>query len=287
MSQVFGEVTVDRGGLELLSAARPLWEALYDRHLEYGAAGLATIAREDSWPLRVARYERIFTDHRHPVVFLASIGGEPIGYALAFSEDDAGSPAVVLETLSLLPRARGRGVGSQLMELVDEDARTYGATRGFVDVVTGNSPAFGFYIKAGFEPHSEMWMRSSPPEKVGQPATAGLPAEGTEHPTEQLPQILVAKASELGFTLGGASGPDDTWVSSRRIAELTWFDRSGTRPIAKLSATRIRELVDALAEEGLWTVQVWLPTEPASDHLRAALNACGFTPAMERLTRTL
>ncbi len=83
-------ITVDRGGLELLAEARPLWEALYDRHLEYGVAGLATIGRELSWPLRLARYRRIFVEHPRAVVFLARLEGAPVGYALGHDEEHEG-----------------------------------------------------------------------------------------------------------------------------------------------------------------------------------------------------
>lgn len=61
-------LTIDRGGLELLPAARALWEALDDRHLEHGAAGLAAIDRDESWPRRLSHYRHIFAIRPHPTV---------------------------------------------------------------------------------------------------------------------------------------------------------------------------------------------------------------------------
>lgn len=262
-------ITVDRGGLDLLPEAQPLWEALYDRHLEYAATGVAAIAREDSWPRRVAHYQRIFATHSHSVVFLARLDGEAIGYALGYEEELLGEPAAVLETLSLLPASRGRGLGTRLMHLLDEEAEGYGATRVIVDVVTGNAPAFGFYVNAGFAPHSETWMRS-------------VQRDGSE---SELPGDIAERAAQLGFEFATAPGPDDTWVSSEQMADLTMLHTGGgeTPP----DDTTLRALFQLLEATGLWTVRVTLPTSPESDRWRDALTSLGFLSVLERLTRPI
>lgn len=262
-------LTIDRGGLELLSDARPLWDALYDRHVEYGAAGLAVIERAQSWPRRLAHYRHIFAAHAHAEVFLARLDAEPVGYALGFDEEHRGEPAVVLETLSLLPAARGRGLGTRLMRMLDEEAEGYGATRGIVDVVTGNTPAFGFYLNAGFAPHSETWIRSEP----------------TALPIGELPQDSADRAAEFGFEFATLPGPDDTWVSSEDMIALTLRDDAPGSE--RVSTAALDEFFRALEATGRWTVQATIPTSPDSKAWRETLSSLGFRPAMERLSRPI
>ena len=262
-------ITVDRGGLELLSEAQPLWEALYDRHLEYGAAGVATIEREESWPRRLAHYQRIFATHSHPIMFLARLDGEAIGYALGYEEEHLGEPAVVLETLSLLPVSRGHGLGIRLMRLLMEDAKGYGAARGIVDVVTGNAPAFGFYLNAGFTPHSETWMRS----EQWDGSKNGLPAD------------IAERAKRLGFEFDAAPGPDDTWISSERMAHLNVTDTGGCETPPDIAM--LRAFFQVLEAAGLWSIQVTISTSPQSDPWRDALTALRFKSALQRLTRPI
>lgn len=263
-------LTIDRGGLDLLPEARPLWDALYDRHLEYGAAGLAVIERAESWPRRLAHYQHIFSTHSHATVFLARLDGEPVGYALGFEEEHRGEPAVVLETLSLLPAARGRGLGTRLMQMLDEEAKRYGATRGIVDVVTGNTPAFGFYRNVGFVPHSETWIRSTP----------------TTQPVGDLPEDIADRAAEVGFEFATMPAPDDTWVSSEEMADLTVHDEVLDRETPP-DAPALNELFRILEAGGLWTIQVTIPTAPASETWRETLTAVRFRAAMERLRRPI
>lgn len=263
-------LTVDRGGLELLPEARPLWEALYDRHLEYGAAGLTTIERSESWPRRLAHYQHIFDTHAHAVVFLARLGGAPVGYALGFEEEHCGKPAVVLETLSLLPAARGQGLGPRLMQMLDHEAKEHGATHGIVDVISGNTPAFGFYLRFGFVQYSETWIRSEPTVKT----------------TRDLPETIVNQATEAGFEFATMPGPDDTWVSSEIMVDLTLLDE-GQRLTKTPNVAALKELSRVFEVAGLWTIQATIPIAATSEPWRQVLSTLRFRPAMERLTRPI
>ena len=262
-------ITVERGGLELLPETQPLWEALYDRHLEYGAAGLATIDRKHSWPRRLAHYQHIFAERPHPTVLLARLDGQPIGYALGYEEQHLGQPAVVLETLSLLPAVRGRGLGTRLMDLIDGDAREHGATYGIVEVVSGNTPAFGFYLKSGFAPYSERWMRSEMPHTDG----------------HELPDDIADRSRRLGLHFETALGPDDTWVSSDRMGDLSLIPDNDAAPGPDTAA--LQQLFEGLERSGLWTIQVTIPTSPQSEVWREALRSLRFKTSMERLTRRI
>lgn len=261
-------IAVTDGGMELLPEVQPLWEALYDRHLEYGAAGLPTIERNESWPRRLVHYRHLFETHPHPIVFLARLHDQAVGYALGFEEEHEGHTAVVLESLSILPTARSRGLGTRLMTLLDDQARAYGAKFGLLDVVTGNTPAFDFYAHAGFAPYSETWMRSHRPNT----------------PLRAFSNDFRIRAQEAGLELCITPGPDDTWVSSDAIASFTMVQpNQGVHPNENL----LRELFYQTQAAGLWTIQVTLPSTHEQDPWRAALSELDFTPAMERLQRSL
>lgn len=260
---------MDRGGIELLPEVRDLWDALYDCHLEHGAAGLEVIARDDSWPRRLAHYQRIFANHSRAVVFLARLDARPVGYALGYEEEHVGEPAVVLETLSLLPASRGSGLGTSLMQSLFGEAKRHGATRGIVDVVAGNEPAFRFYLNAGFLPHSETWIRS----------------ERTESPTGAIPRGISDLAAEVGLAFETQPGPDDTWISSDEMADLAL--RETQDQVKTPDAAALRELFREIEAAGLWTIQVTVPTTTDSEPWRATLASLGFRRAMERLTRPI
>lgn len=154
-----------------LASLEPLWNALFDHHLSIGAAGLPTIPREQSWPLRQAHYARLITHSPQCSIWLAAQEEHPVGYALAYETHDSADPLWVLETLSVLPEYRGAGIGRALLTAVDEDAHTAGIRVCAVDVMGGNPRARDLYLRAGYLPHTETWVRSIPPETSHEPTT--------------------------------------------------------------------------------------------------------------------
>ena len=60
--------------------------------------------------------------------------------------------AATLETIVLLPEARGKGLGTALMDRVREEVREAGGTRLGLSVVAANEAAISFYRRHGFEP---------------------------------------------------------------------------------------------------------------------------------------
>lgn len=260
-------IEVDCGGMELLSEVQPLWEALFDRHVEYGAAGLPTIERELSWSRRLAHYTRIFAEPARATVFVARRGVAAVGYAVSYDEEFLGAPAVLLETLSLVPAVRGRGLGTRLIDLVDGQARERGAAHAIVDVVSGNTPAFGFYLNFGYSPHSETWMRSEQSQTTG----SGLVDD------------LADRAKRHGLCLETEPGPDDTWVSSDMIAHLAPIPGNVANLPPETSA--LAGFLTALEDSGLWSIQVTIPATVESERWREGLKALRFKPCLHRLTR--
>lgn len=266
-------IEIRRHGIQGVPLVRQFWEALFDHHVSIGAAGLATIEREKSWPLRRAHYERLFDRAADPSLWVASIDGDALGYAVAYADMIEGERVMVLETLSVLASARGHGLGSQLMEAVDHAAAYAGIELAAVDVMGGNPRARELYLRAGYEPHSESWMRSAPP------ALADAAAVRREHSDD-----LGVVAARLGLDLSMSPGPDDTWQSSDDIIELS--GAAGLSGFAEQGDfAELRMLFGRLADAGLWTIRFELPASPALSALRTFLIGEGFRLSTERLIR--
>lgn len=282
----------DSAGIPLVA---PLWEALFDHHLAIGAAGLATVARADTWPLRRQHYEALVTDHPDATFWLAYVDGSPantsgatavdipVGYAMAYRTVLDGEPVMLLETLSVLPSARGHGIGTLLMAAVDSAQHSAGIAAAAVDVMAHNERARALYLRRGYVPHSHTWMRSNRPER---------PPFDRHYPTAPAdPAAFAGAAAELGLDLTTYAGPDDTWDSADTIIVLT--TRTSAWPSSAAPATDPTRLtaLDALCARleaaGLWSIQITFPATPASRSLSAHLCDRGFRLCTERLARAL
>lgn len=257
-------IEITREGVESIPEAEELWLTLFDHHVSIGAAGLATIDRDLSWPLRQAHYRRLFDEHPYAAVWLARRGDDVVGYALAHEDRVRDERATVLETLSVSPAMRGAGLGSRLMRAVDDDAGERGVEIAVVDVMGGNPRARDLYLRAGYEPLTETWMRSDPPEAPGDPGAG-----------EELP---LQEAERLGIGIQVSPGPDDTWVSSDRIADLAFEGPA-------IDREALAQLLRKLREAGLWTTRAEIAAVPQQNDLRDALLSEGFRLSTERLRR--
>ena len=267
------KVTLQRGGVELIPRVEPLWNLLFDHHLSIGAAGLATISRGQSWPLRAAHYSRLFAEQPRTSIWLATQGASVLGYAFSFVCSFEERQAAVLETLSVDPSARGSGVGSLLMDAVDREALDEGNAVGIVDVMAGNPRARELYLRRGYAPHSETWMRSVAGDAQPQRSDASRLL------------ALAAEAEVLGFVLELSPGPDDTWVSAEIIADLCPAKVDGSTDCGDPRPEQLDALFAELAAAGFWTVRLEIAAAPSATELRAMLGDRGFKPSTERLVR--
>ncbi len=81
--------------------------------------------------------------------FLAEEGGQVCGYGvliLLFEEAEVANIAVDSP-------CRGRGIGRQLLQAMQERARALGATRCLLEVRVSNVPAIGLYESFGYRPY--------------------------------------------------------------------------------------------------------------------------------------
>jgi GNAT superfamily N-acetyltransferase len=82
---------------------------------------------------------------------LAELEGEPVGFALYFFNYSTwrGRPGLYLEDLFVVPEARGRGAGKQLLVELARIAVARGCARMEWTVVDWNEPAIDFYRALG------------------------------------------------------------------------------------------------------------------------------------------
>lgn len=140
-----------------LDALEPLWGALHAHNAEVSPdLGPATPARsgEESWPKRRGKYEGWLQD---PDTFflVAEVDGEPVGYAFVtigpgYASWTTGERLAELETLSVLPEARGAGVGAALIEAAWERLAELGVEDMAITTTLTNVDAHRFYERQGF-----------------------------------------------------------------------------------------------------------------------------------------
>ncbi len=144
----------DAAELDLLE---PLWNALQEHHVEVTPTlGPRTPKRSlaEAWRIRRGKYERWLGD---PDTFfvLAEIGGEPAGYAfvtvgMPYASWDSGERLAELETLSVLPRHRGAGVGAALIDAAWNRLAELGVEDMQIVTTATNEGAKRFYERQGF-----------------------------------------------------------------------------------------------------------------------------------------
>ncbi len=210
-------VHVVRAGAERVPDLEPLWKALQHHHadLAHKLPELTARSVPESWDRRQAAYETWLAEP-DAFVLLAELGGEAVGYALVRivdgfhsfgTEERIGS----VETLSVLPEARGRGVGSALVDAVERELAEVGVGRLKLAVVEGNEEALRFYSRRGLSAVSHVLVGRvsasppEPPEQVGSGDLHRLP-----------PGVLVPEDDGAADHLPGASVPDVRLGATRR-----------------------------------------------------------------------
>lgn len=94
-----------------------------------------------------------------PVIeaMIASLDGQPVGYALFFPTFSTflGKPGLYLEDLYVRPAARGFGVGRKLLEHLARVTLERGWGRLEWSVLDWNEPSIAFYKRMGAKPMDE------------------------------------------------------------------------------------------------------------------------------------
>jgi ribosomal protein S18 acetylase RimI-like enzyme len=156
---------ISEAGPERLDDLVPMWRALHAHHASLPGEIAPMRPLEDSWRRRRAQYEGWLAGPG-AVLLLAEEDSGPVGYAMVVvghgpSTWDAGERTAELETLAVLPEARGSGVGHALMEAAFAAAKAAGAESMAVGVAHTNEGAIRFYEREGFQPFYVQLMRLS------------------------------------------------------------------------------------------------------------------------------
>lgn len=143
---------------------KPLWLALHDHHIAVAPFKGNPRTYEESWQRRQADYNAWIQDERTFVV-LAWVADRPVGYAFVriIAEDSTSWQGVdelaELETLVVLPKQRGSGVGQALIDRVIVETRELGLTELALVVIAGNDKSIEFYEANGFKPQEIQMKR--------------------------------------------------------------------------------------------------------------------------------
>ncbi len=142
-------VTIHLLDPEDLDRVEPLWNALREHHATVAPDLGVPRSREESWRRRRAQYEAWLSEPGS-FLLLAESSGELVGYAMVHLRSGSstwplGEHAGEIETLSVLPAARGKGIGTALLAAVREELRAVGVTELSLLVLPGNLAALRAY----------------------------------------------------------------------------------------------------------------------------------------------
>ena len=96
------------------------------------------------------RYMRALAGSTNTATWIAEDDGRMAGFAVAEWSEESGQTAAYIQTLEVLPEARGQGVGGELLSRIEGSARAAGADLIWLHVDAENSGAFRLYEAKGF-----------------------------------------------------------------------------------------------------------------------------------------
>ena len=148
---------------ERLDELLPAFLALHRHHQE---VSMVPVHEDEqlAWRLRRQVYADTLAGGRG-FVLAAVEDGLVIGYAVVFVHPEADDTFPYrnghgeIYSLSVLPEQRGRGIGSRLLDRVDQELAARGITDLAIGVLTGNDGAIRLYQRRGLVPGELMLYR--------------------------------------------------------------------------------------------------------------------------------
>jgi ribosomal protein S18 acetylase RimI-like enzyme len=149
------------GSAQDVPALEPLWVAVHHVHRASMPELAPYVSDAETWAELRRHYDALF-EKPDTVLLLAHDGEELVGYALAhvlavgetFIPDTwrTGERIGELESLAVRESHRGQGIGSALLDAVDEAFAAQGIRDVIVGVLPGNEGALRLYARRGFRP---------------------------------------------------------------------------------------------------------------------------------------
>lgn len=144
-----------------LEGLQPLWRVLYEHHMAL-TPHLRDRARpyEQAWKEHERLMEEWLAAEPDSFVLAAQKADRYVGYAFVRVRPDAlfavswsaSDPLAELAILAVLPEARGKGVGSALLDAVEARLRELQIDDMVIDVITTNTDAMRLYERRGALP---------------------------------------------------------------------------------------------------------------------------------------
>ena len=104
-------------------------------------------------PHRFSRsYMRQLLRQADAAAWIAEDAGQMRGFGIVEWAREGAGLAAYVQTLEVLPEARGQGAGAELLKRMDESATAAGAETVWLHVDAENRAAVRLYEKAGYEP---------------------------------------------------------------------------------------------------------------------------------------
>ncbi|GAA3209054.1 GNAT family N-acetyltransferase [Actinocorallia longicatena] len=149
-------VEISKAGAEAVERLRGLWLELHHHHQSV-QPGWEYKGDEASWEARREAYLRRLAGDGS-FVLLAEDAGELVGYLLVevktepddtWTGDDRFAH---VHSLSIVPAGRGQGLGTRLLDRMEEELAADGVEDIWIDALTGNEQAIKLYERRGFRP---------------------------------------------------------------------------------------------------------------------------------------
>jgi GNAT superfamily N-acetyltransferase len=151
------DFTIEQHNPAYVEQLRPLWLAMKEHHGSITPGRGPVRDDEDSWARRRADYVKWLAEPDAFCLVARDPEGTILGYALVTVNDGSATWAAVdrfgyLESLSVLPRARGQGVGAALLRAAEDHLATLGVEHVEITLVAANEDARRFYEREGYGP---------------------------------------------------------------------------------------------------------------------------------------
>jgi GNAT superfamily N-acetyltransferase len=176
-------MNVRKARVEEIASIEPLWSAIYRQHADLLPTldGLPLRSIEDSWARRRSMYESWLADDTGFLV-IAELDDRLVGYAAMHVTDgltvwQTGDHIGLWETMSVLPAAMGKGVGTAITNAVLAELQRRGVTELMGKMTEGNPDAQQFFMNKGGMPINRVIF-------FRLPALEASAVDGTDAPRE-------------------------------------------------------------------------------------------------------
>jgi len=205
----------------------PLWAALLDHVAALPGVLVPVRPSDESWPLE--RREMLEALAADAFVLVARRAGRALGYAFVVVEGPdpvwyTGASHAHLAALTVAAEARGAGIGSALLDAMDEELARRGVEDVEIGVDTGNEAAARLYESRGYRPDFRIYYgspgrtrwaclrREEDDRLAARGRFAAARGEGAAGPPDAAAQTGAPAPSDASARPAGAGAPGEALV---------------------------------------------------------------------------